>query len=187
MPAASAAPASAARTTTSAPARTALPGIARGERARGRRRRSCTGSVRPSDAPTFTRICQSSRASPGGAMARAARLHAALVVGVDRVLLDVRGARQHDIGRRRQFASSTTPCTTSSGSCAAAARRDDPRHVADRAVRTRIDHVQRFDAPAFDRGAQRRQIRQRHRCRAPTRVARGPARRSRWARRSAAP
>ena len=82
------------------------------------------------------------------------RLHVAGHVRVGRVLLDERGSRQHDVGgvgeRRVQHALHDERLDL-----AGLARRDDPVGVADRAVRSRIEHVEHLHLAGLDGGLQR--------------------------------
>ena len=95
------------------------------------------GSVRPSDrADVDEDLPVLARFARRRDRARR-RLHAALVVGVDRVLLDVRRARQHDVGRRGERRSSPRPGRSAAAACRFCRAVDDPRHIAERAVRAR--------------------------------------------------
>ncbi len=84
-------------------------------------------------------------------------LHHSLIVGVGRVLLDPRGARQHDVGNLCQLGLQHT-LVNHDGDAAALARVDQPRQVAHRSVGPGVDDVEDRDAILIDRGAQRRQI-----------------------------
>ena len=59
------------------------------------------GSVWPSTSDSARRIAQSSRASPGGKLARLAHLHPALRVHIGAGLLGIGGARQDHVGAMR--------------------------------------------------------------------------------------
>ena len=85
------------------------------------------------------------------------RLHHPLVVGVGRILLDPGGARQHHVGNPGELGTQHA-LVDDDRHAAALARFDQPRHVAERSVRTGIVHVQHRHAILIDRRPQRRQV-----------------------------
>ena len=93
-------------------------------------------------------------------MAASRALQPPLVVRVRRLLLDVRCARQHEIGGAGEVGQHDA-LDDEKRQLAARARVDDPRGVADRARRARVEDVERRDVSGLDGRPERRHVRRR--------------------------
>ena len=128
-------------------------------RRRSRRPRSSRRSAsRRATARRSTKICQSSCASPGALIARAAACSMPWPLTYDPSFSTHDGPGQHDVGglreRRHQHA-----LDDEERQPAVLLRVDDPRDVADVAFGTGIEDVERRDASLLDARAERADVR----------------------------